>query len=82
MITAWLFISGIISFSAHERAPMIDRLKKHFPKRYRIVSSETGPGIGVEYRSKWHAAFDAAKFDYIEWCHSLPRNNWIVQKVK
>lgn len=58
---------------------IIDRL---FPKRYRVVSDVTGPGIGYPYRFLLHAAYDAVRFESIELLTGLPRQGWHVQSIE
>jgi hypothetical protein len=48
-------------------------------KRYRIVSSVTGPGIGYPYKSRWVAAYYATKFEYTEWRLGMPFQRWSVE---
>lgn len=50
------------------------------PKRYRIVSSVTGPGVEWTHRTRWGAAWTAVCFEYTEWRAGLPQQNWNVQK--
>lgn len=51
-------------------------------KRYRVVSSVTGPGIGWTHRTRWSAAYRAVCYEYTEWRAGLPQQNWNVERKK
>lgn len=57
-------------------------IDRWFPRKYRVVSGATGPGVGYPYRFLYHAAFDAVKFEYTEFRAGLPHQGWHVQSKK
>jgi len=50
-----------------------------FEKKYRVVSNDTGPGVGWPYRSRWVAAWYAAYFEYVEAMSGIQSKGYKVQ---
>lgn len=49
-------------------------------KRFRVVSNDTGPGIGWPYRFALQAGYWAAYFEYIEFRAGIKSAGWKVQE--
>lgn len=49
-------------------------------KKYRVVSNDTGPGVGWPHRSKYVAGWWAAYFEYVEAMGGIESKGWKVQE--